>query len=164
MNKTLFKIASICLVPLSLLGSRQALAVSHPYAFHADAKMVEQNIGPVEKAYGYMNVVTDTSGKGIINVMFSNGSRLNWVRFNARVKFLNAAGVIVKEEYFDHRIAAAGNEGAVERKVSKPLSVSDFDSIQVEFYLSDLPDTAATPAISGDNLSASNGLDYLVNQ
>jgi hypothetical protein len=159
MNKTLFKIASICLVPLSLLGSRQALAVSHPYDFHADAKMVHQNTGPVEKAYGYMNVVTDTSGNGIINVMFSNGSRLNWARFNARVKFFNAAGVVVKEEYFDHRIAAAGNDGAIERKVSKPLTVSDFDSIQVDFYLSDLPDTTDSPAISSYNLSASNSID-----
>ena len=111
-----------------------------------------------------MNGVTDTIGKGIINVMFSNGSRLNWVRFNAHVKFLNAAGEVVKEEYFDHRIAAARNEGAIERKVTKPLTVSDFDSIQVEFYLSDLPDTAATPAISGNNFSASNSIDYLGNQ
>lgn len=159
MNKTLLKIASICLVPLCLLVSRQAFAVSHPYDFHADAKMVLQNIGPVEKAYGYMNVVTDTSGNGIINVMFSNGSQLNWARFNARVKFLNAAGEVVKEEYFDHRIAAAGNEGAIERKVTKSLIVPDFDSIKVDFYLSDLPDTADAPAISGDNLSASNSFD-----
>jgi len=159
MNKTLLKIASICLVPLSLLGTRQALAVSHPYDFHADAKMVHQNIGPVEKAYGYMNVVTDTRGNGIINVMFSNGSPLNWARFNARVKFLNAAGVVVKEEYFDYRIAAAGNEGAIERIVTKPLTVSDFDTIQVDFYLSDLPGTADTTATSRDNLSASNSID-----
>jgi hypothetical protein len=137
MNKTMLKIASICLVPLILLGSRQALAVAHPYDFHADARMVHQNLGPVDKAYGYMNVVTDTDGNGIINVMFSNGSRLNWVRFNARVKFLNAAGVVIKEENFDHRIGAAGDEGAVERKVSKPLAVSDFASIQVDFYLTD---------------------------
>ena len=137
MNKTLLKIASICLVPLFLLGSRQAFAVTHPYDFHADASMAHQNLGPVAKAYGYMNVITDTSGHGIINVMFSNGSQLNWARFNARVKFLDAAGAIIKEEVFDHRIAAAGNEGAVERKVSKPLTVSNFESIQVDFYLTD---------------------------
>ena len=137
MNKTLLKIASICLVPLFLLGSRQAFAVAHPYDFHADARMVHQNLGPVEKAYGYMNVVTDTDGRGIINVMFSNGSELNWTRFNARVKFLDATGAVVKEEYFDHRIAAADNEGAVERKVTKPLAVSNFDSIQVDFFLTD---------------------------
>ena len=164
MNKTLLKIASICLVPLCLLGSRQAFAVSHPYDFHADAKMAHQNIGPVEKAYGYMNVVTDTSGKGIINVMFSNGSELNWARFNARVKFLNAAGVVVKEEHFDHRIAAAGYEGAIERKISKSLTVSDFDSIQVDFYLSDLPDTIDLPAVSWHSISTLNSIDYLGNQ
>ena len=164
MNKTLLKIASICLVPLFLLGTRQAFAVSHPYDFHTDAKMVHQNIGAVEKAYGYMNVVTDTSGNGIINVMFSNGSRLNWARFNARVKFLNAAGVVVKEEYFDHRIAAAGDDGAIERKVTRPLTVSDFDSIQVDFYLSDLPGTTKTSATSADKLSASNRFGHLGNQ
>jgi hypothetical protein len=137
MNKTMIKIASICLVPLSLLGSRQAFAATHPYDFHADARMVHQDLGPVEKAYGYMNVVTDTDGSGIINVMFSNGSQLDWARFNARVKFLDATGVVIKEENFDHRIAAAGNEGANERKVSKALNLSDFDSIQVDFYLTD---------------------------
>ena len=160
MNKTLLKIASICLVPLFLLGSRQAFAVPHPFDFHADAKMVHHDIGPVENAYGYMNVVTDNSGNGMINVMFSNGSRLNWARFNARVKFLNAAGVVVKEEYFDHRIAAAGNDGAIERKVSKPLGATEFDSIQVDFYLSDLPDSADKPAPSSNNLSASNSTGY----
>jgi surface antigen len=137
MNKTMLKIASICLLPLSLLASKQALAATHPYDFHADARMVHQNLGPVEKAYGYMNVVTDTNGNGIINVMFSNGSQLNGARFNARVKFLDAAGAVIKEEYFDHRIAAAGKEGAIERKVTKPLAVSSFDSIQVDFYLTD---------------------------
>jgi len=137
MNKTTLKIASICLLPLSLLATRQALAVAHPYDFHADARMLHRNLGPVEKAYGYMNVVTDTNGNGIINVMFSNGSQLNWARFNARVKFLDAAGAIIKEEYFDRRIAAAESEGAIERKLSKPLSVSNFDSIQVDFYLTD---------------------------
>ena len=137
MNKTMLKIASICLLPLSLLASRQALAVAHPYDFHADARMVHKNLGAVEKAYGYMNVVTDTKGHGVINVMFSNGSQLNRARFNAHVKFLDSSGTVIKEEYFDHRIAAAGNEGAIERKVSKLLPVFDFDSIQVDFYLTD---------------------------
>lgn len=137
MNKTLLKIASICLLPLSLLAARQAFAATQPFDFHADARMVHQNLGPVDKAYGYMNVITDTNGNGIINVMFSNGSHLDSARFNARVKFLNAAGVIIKEEYFDDRIAAAGIEGAIESKLSKPLTVSDFDSIQVDFYLTD---------------------------
>ena len=137
MNKTLLKIASICLVPLFLLGSRQVFAVAHPYDFHVDARMVHQNLGPVDKAYGYMNVVTDSSGHGIINVMFSNGSQLNWARFNARVIFLDATGTVIKEEIFGHRIGAAGNGDAIERKVSKPLAVSNFESIRVDFYLTD---------------------------
>lgn len=137
MNKTLLKIASICLVPLFLLGSRQAFAVAHPYDFHADARMVHQNLGPVDKAYGYMTVVTDSSGQGIINVMFSNGSQLHRARFNARVIFLDATGAVIKEEFFDHRLGAAENGDAIERKVSKPLTTSNFESIQVDFYLTD---------------------------
>ncbi len=139
MNRLSVLIAGILLAFASFI-SHTANAVSHPYDFHADAKMVHKNHGPVDNAYGYMNVITNDRGKGIINVMFSNGSAINLARFNARVKFLNASGLVIKEEYFGHRISAAGFSGAVERKVSKPLAVSNFDSILVEFYLSDVPD------------------------
>jgi len=61
MNKTLFKIASICVVPFFLLGSMQAFAVPHPFDFHADATMVHHDFGPVENVYGYMNVFTDNT-------------------------------------------------------------------------------------------------------
>ena len=137
MNKTPLSIVSICLIAQMLLGSGPAVAVNHPFDFHADARMVHQSLGPVEQAYGYMNVITNPSGSGVINVMFSNGSPLNQASFNARVRFLDATGAVIKEEFFRHRINAAANGEAIERKVSKPLAVSDFESIQVEFYLTD---------------------------
>ncbi len=140
MNQLMLKIVTGLFIVMPVLASTQAWAVSHPYDFHTDAKMVYENRGPVDKAYGYMNVITDNSGKGFINVMFSNGSSINLARFNARVKFLNAAGSIIKEEYFGHRISAAMTSGAIERKVTKPLAVSNFDSIQVDFFLSEVPD------------------------
>ena len=139
MNRLSVLIAGMLLAIASFI-SNSAFAVSHPYDFHVDAKMVHKNHGPVENAYGYMNIITNDNGSGTINVMFSNGSRLNLARFNARVKFLNASGSVIKEEHFGHRISAASFTGAVERKVSKPLTVSNFDSIQVDFYLSDIPD------------------------
>ncbi|MCP4187880.1 MAG: hypothetical protein GY763_09805 [Gammaproteobacteria bacterium] len=140
MNLLIQKVASGLLIIIPALASTPVWAVSHPYDFHADARMVYENNDPVDKAYGYMNVITDNSGKGFINVMFSNGSSINLARFNARVKFLNAAGSVIKEEYFAHRISAAMTSGAIERKVTKPLPVSNFDSIQVDFFLSEVPD------------------------
>ena len=137
MKKYLRKIASTSLFSLILLSSSQAFAVNHPYDFHADARMVHPNLGPVNNAYGYMNVITDSTGRGMINVMFSNGSPLTRARFNARVKFLDAKGIIIREELFDHRIGAATDGEAIERKVSKPLAVSNFESIEVDFYLTD---------------------------
>ena len=128
------------LLAFAVFVSKPASAVSHPYDFHVNAKMVHQSYGPVENAYGYMNVITNDRGSGIINVMFSNGSALDLARFNARVLFLNASGSVIKEEHFGHRISAADQSGAVERKVSKPLSVSNFDSIKVDFYLTDIPE------------------------
>ncbi len=139
MNRLSILIAGILLALASLIGN-SASAVSHPYDFHTDAKMVHKSYGPVDKAYGYMNVITNDRGNGVINVMFSNGSSLNLARFNARVVFLSASGSVIKEEHFGHRISAAGYSGAVERKVSKPLTVSNFDSIRVDFYLSDIPE------------------------
>ena len=119
-----------------MVASSQAHAVAHPYEFHADAKMAHQEQGPVDKAYGYMNVITDKDGNGSINVMFSNASHVNEAGFNASVKFLNTAGAVVREENFNCWMDSTGIEGPLECKVSKPLMTSNFESIQVDFYLS----------------------------
>lgn len=123
--------------PLFMLAGSQAGAVTHPYEFHADAKMLIVDQGPVERAYGYMNVSTDPGGDGEINVMFSNASRVNEAEFNARVRFLDRAGATIREESFNCRIDATGIEGPVECKVSKPLTLTDFDSIEVDFFLTE---------------------------
>ena len=133
------QLSHILLILVSALVANLAHAATNPFDYHIDAKMVQKSYGPVDKAYGYMNVVTDNNGNGVINVMFSNGSQIDWARFNANVKFLNAAGSVVKEEHFARRLSAANRAGAVEHKLIKPVTVSNFDSIQVDFYLSDIP-------------------------
>lgn len=109
--------------------------------------MQHDQFGPIEQAYGYMNVITDDNGSGTISVMFSNGSGLDLAQFNARVKFLDAAGAIVKEEYFDCWMDAEGLQEAIECKVTKPLSLSNFNSVEVDFYLSEIDELNATAAV-----------------
>jgi hypothetical protein len=72
-------------------------------------------------------------------VMFSNGTSLDYVRFNARVKFLDADGALIREEYFERRIEAAGSDGAAERSLSKLADLSEFAAVEVDFFLSDIP-------------------------
>ena len=137
MNKFKAFYTAAWFAPLISIASSQAHAVAHPFEFHADAKMAHQEQGPVDKAYGYMNVVTDQEGNGSINVMFSNDSHVNEAGFNASVKFLNTSGVVIREESFNCWMDSNGIEGPVECMVSKPLMSSNFESIEVDFYLSE---------------------------
>jgi hypothetical protein len=138
-------------VLLALLASQPASAVGYPFEFSTDARMTSTSETAIEKAYGFMTVVTDKNGDGTINVMFSNGSRLTSARFNARVKFLDDSGAVIREEYFDHWLAAAEFDEAIEGKVTKAMTPSEFDSIEVDFYLSD---------ITGSNAVMANQVDY----
>ncbi|MDH3221663.1 MAG: hypothetical protein OEO19_19190 [Gammaproteobacteria bacterium] len=131
------------LLSTALLITNPAAAVSYPYEFHTDARMQHRSLGPVENAYGYMNIVTDDQGHGVINVMFSNASLLEVALFNARVRFLSAAGELLTEEHFDCWIDAAGYREPIECKITKPLALSGFDTVEVDFYLSDVPDVTA---------------------
>jgi len=144
---------------MSLWIANAAFAATHPYEFHADARMQHEKLGPIENAYGYTIVATDANGNGSINVMFSNGSSLDGARFNARVKFLDASGQVIKEENFGRWIAAADSQGAMESKVSKPLKFSNFARIEVEFYLSDIPKLRATASLDRHNLKFSQIID-----
>ena len=137
MNRQLIPIA---LAIITIFTTIPAFAASNQLNFHTEAKLLHTRQGPVDKAYGYINVVADDNGGGYISVMFSNGSQINWGRFNADVKFLNAAGAVIKQEHFARRIKAANQEGAAEYKLVKPLTISNFDSIEVDYYLSDMPD------------------------
>lgn len=125
-------------VLLALLASQPASAASYPFEFSTDAKMTYRNETAIEKAYGLMTVVTDKNGDGTINVMFSNGNQSTSARFNARVKFLDQSGTVIREEYFDHWLGAAEFDEAIEGKVTKSMTSADFESIQVDFYLSNV--------------------------
>ncbi len=145
---------------LALLASQSASAVGYPYEFSADARMAYKSDTPIDKTYGYMTVVTDKKGNGTINVMFSNGNRFNSARFNARVKFLDASGNVISEEYFDHWLAATEFEEAIEGKVTKSLTLSNFDSIEVDFYLSDISSSDSAMANYEDTVKVSNTTGY----
>ncbi len=147
MNIQTSSLVAALLLPLALLGSKTAGAAPHPFEFHTDARMQHELYGPIEQAYGYMNVVTDDNGNGTINVMFSNGSGLDLAQFNARVKFLDSAGAIIREEYFDCWMDAEGLQEAIECKVTKPLSLSNFDAVEVDFYLSEIDEFNAATVV-----------------
>lgn len=150
-------------VLLALLASQPASAVGYPFEFSTDAKMTYRSEAAIEKAYGLMTVVTDQKGNGTINVMFSNGSRSTSARFNARVKFLDQSGAVIREEYFDHWLAAAEFDEAIEGKVTKAMTSADFESIQVDFYLSNVsgPDKAAVKGAT--DVRISNAKTYFNN-
>jgi hypothetical protein len=133
------KIYAMLLLPLVILTCGQAVASKANFEYHADARMQHASQGAVNDAYGYVYVVTDKKGHGVIRVMFSNGTALDHAQFNARVKFLDADGLLVREEHFERRIEAAGFHGAAERSFSKLVDLSEFASVRVDFYLSDIP-------------------------
>ena len=139
MNKAGSKIYSILLSLLLFLACGQAAAGSANYEYHLNASMQHAGNGSVKDAYGYVYVVTDKKGHDVIRVMFSNGTPLDNVRFNARVQFLNADGTLIREEYFERRIEAAGFDGASERSLSKLVDLSEFAAVKVDFFLSDIP-------------------------
>lgn len=147
MEKSLFdKSAWLGTVLLLCTAALPAGAASKTFEFHADSRMQHARHGPVEQAYGYMNVITDASGNGSINVMFFNGSGLDLPQFNADVRFLGAGGKLIGEEHFDCWLDAEGLDEAIECKVTRPLSRSDFESIEVDFYLSDVDEVSAALA------------------
>jgi hypothetical protein len=143
MNKAGSKIYSILLssllLSLPLFACGQAAAGSANYEYHLNASMQHASTGSVKDAYGYVYVVTDKKGHGVIRVMFSNGTQLDNARFNARVKFLDEDGTLIREEYFERRIEAAGFDGAAERSLSKLVDLSEFAAVKVDFFLSDIP-------------------------
>ena len=96
MNEYVLVIIAALITLCSMIFSSVAQAGPHPYEFHADSKMAHARHGEVDRAYGYLYVETNEQGRGTINVMFSNGNEKNWARFNARVRFLNAAGKVIR--------------------------------------------------------------------
>lgn len=142
MNKQVTKILAITLICISSSG--MGWAVEHPVDIHHQANMEYEGFGPVDKTYGYVNIVSNEDGKGFINVMFSNGRQTDWVKFNARVTFLDVSGAVIEETILHRWLGSAGSQGAAERKVTKPLKVADFDAITVDFYLSETQKTVVT--------------------
>jgi len=139
---------------LLLFACGQAVANLN-YEYHVDARMQHASAGLVDDAYGYVHVITDKKGHGVIRVMFSNGTKLDRARFNAQVKFLDINGSVIREERFDRHIEAADNQGAAERELTRLLDLNEFASIRVEFFLSEVPVAAVAelhrPAVISRN-------------
>ena len=138
MKQTRSKQYALLLLPLLLLALGNAAATSQNFEYHADARMHYPGGSPLEDAYGYAYVVSDKRGHGVIRVMFSNGTALGRLRFNARVQFIDSEGAIIREEMFAQRIEAADARGAAEHQISKIVELNDFDRVQVDFYLSEM--------------------------
>lgn len=139
MNKILLKLTLALFTVLAVMGLNQVYAASTPLEFHADAKMRLAGGVAVDRTYGYLRVLADGAGNGLVDVMFSNGSPKLKARFNARVEFLDGAGRVVREEHFTCRLGRVGSGGTRECKLSRLLRRSWFDKVQVDFYLSDVP-------------------------
>ncbi len=160
MYKYLLNLAFM-LVSGLLVASSPAYGESHPFDFHINAKMQHKHHGPVDKAYGLVSINTDNHGNGIIDVMFSNGSQIDWAKFNAHIKFLNASASVIKEEHIYRWLDAAGEDGATERKVSKLVTISGFESIEVDFYLTDMPESGIAESSRKHSLRVSSvGLNF----
>ena len=137
---------------LAGLGILFSPAYSDPgtFGFRANAKMMHERNVPVDKAYGLINVVIDGDGRGKMEVMFSNGSQIDWIKFNAEVRFIDAAGIVVEEQYVYRWLESADVDGASERKVSKTLSLNSVKSVEVDFYLSDIIDNDDKEFVAGN--------------
>ena len=141
---------------LAGLGTFLSPAYSEPgtFGFRANAKMMHQHHVSVDKAYGLINVVIDDEGRGRMEVMFSNGSYIDWVKFNAEVRFIDAAGIVVEEQYVYRWLESADVDGASERKVSKTLSLNSVKSVEVDFYLSDIIDSDNKEFVAANSVYA----------
>lgn len=132
---------SVVVAAMILLSTASGISFANAAAeeFHSSANMRYGERGLVPEAHGYLRVISDASGNGLIDVMFSNSNPDLQALFNASVRLLDASGRIVVETHFNCRLGDASFDGAGECKVSKPLQQTLFVSVEVDFYLSDTP-------------------------
>ncbi len=143
MNTIRIQKAVYLLISGFLILLNPAYSDSTTFDFQANAKMIHKHHGPVDNAYGLVQVNIDHTGNGRLDVLFSNGSGIDWVKFNANVKFIDAAGAVIGEEHVYRWLSSAGADGADERRVTRKIVLNRVDSVEVEFYLTDLIETTA---------------------
>lgn len=123
------------LVALSLLLLGTAQAASWPYRYQTDAQLEQPNGQPANDARAFLEIHSFRPGEGRITLVFANGSRSSAARFNARVRFYDEDGELLREEHFESRLGAADADGAFERRLSRALRVEEFARVDTEFYL-----------------------------
>jgi hypothetical protein len=139
MKNMLMNILSLLML-ISLIGLSRVAWASSAEEFHYSARMKYDDYGPVANTHGYLRIISDDSGYGLIDVMFSNDNPAIHALFNAHVRLLDATGQVVNQTHFNCRVGDSNDDAASECKVSKPLRPVLFDSVEVDFYLSDVPD------------------------
>ncbi len=128
-------LGTVLLVLLSLMFLGTAQAASWPYSYQADALLQQANGEPADDARAYLEIRSYRPGEGRITLVFANGSRSAAARFNARIRFFDEDGDLLREEHFESRLGAADTDGAFERRLTRTLRVDEFASIDTEFYL-----------------------------
>ena len=139
MKNISMKILSLLML-IALTGLSPVSLASSAEEFHYSAGMKYDDYGPVAKTHGYLRIISDASGYGLIDVMFSNHNPAIHALFNAHVRLLDASGQVLNQTHFNCRVGDPSGDAASECKVSKPLRPVLFDSVEVDFYLSDVPD------------------------
>ena len=138
--KNISKKISGLLMLIALTGLSLVSLASSAEEFHYSASMKYDDNGPVANTHGNLRVISDWSGYGLIDVMFSNDNPAIHALFNAQVRLLDASGHVVNQTHFNCWVGDPNDDAASECKVSKPLRPVLFDSVEVDFYLSDVPD------------------------
>jgi hypothetical protein len=139
MNKFLLKATISLFILLWVFSLNRVYAASSYDEYHSSTRMNYPAHGPVAKTYGYLHVISDSAGNGLIDVMFSNGDPAIQALFNASVRLLDSSGQVLNETQFHCRLGDLSADTRNECKVSKSISRTQFDSIEVDFYLSDIP-------------------------
>jgi hypothetical protein len=133
---------------LLLVFAQASFADRKTFEYHHDAVMQLHSGDPLQGAHGYVYVATDMKGHGVIQVMFSNATRVDNARFNAQLKFFAADGALLREEWFSQHIAAADHDGAAEDRLSRLVDLDEFATLKVNLYLTDIPRPAQTALVS----------------
>ena len=139
MGKILSKMKSGLLILLPLIGLGPAYAAPPLEEHHVDARMQYLDRGAIASTYGYLRVFKDQSGNALIETMFANGNPAIDALFNAGIRLLDASGRVLHRVELKCPLSAGDVDEATECKVSKSLRHIAFDTVEVDFYLSDMP-------------------------
>jgi hypothetical protein len=100
---------------------------SFPYSYHA-----EQNID--EHQVGYVDVVVNANGSGVVTTKFSNGQQIRGNTFSSAIGFYGAEDkpflVVVETKGLDGSLGGPAREGTVSENIQLTQDqLRDFDHV-----------------------------------